>query len=281
MPTVQEVLKQTGFTDEQIAAMDPRAITAFGSVQSAAEQERTAGQAALSQSELERRSNAEFYDSQIAPALNNWGSEKAAKDAEVAFYRAQFESAKSSGFMPSEAPGYQSQNAGGRYVAAAQGGTPGSPTFVPDMQELTQRVGGAIGTLSDIQWKYQSLYGKPMPISPTELIRQADAIKLDPASYAARTFNFQQKEQEVAKQAADAHDNQIRRDVEESVNRKWAEKIGSNPDIRIAQPSRFGEVARAVKAGDRPDPLQLNDAQRRMATSQAIRHEIAENGEAA
>ena len=59
-------------------------------------------------------------------------------------------------------------------------------------------------------------------------------------------------------------------------DRKWAEKIGSNPDVHIAQPSRFADVARAVKANERPDPLNLNETQRRQATSQAIRHDMAE-----
>ena len=47
MPTVNEILKQSGLTDEQIAALDAKAITAFTGVLTTAEQERkTAGEAA-------------------------------------------------------------------------------------------------------------------------------------------------------------------------------------------------------------------------------------------
>ena len=335
MPTVQEMLKQSGLSDEQIAALDAKAISAFSGVLTAAEQkeqaatqaavkaeqeriagqeaatkteqERQAAQAAQEAAEVARRSNQQFYDESIAPALNNWGTEKANLEALIAYYKAQNEGARAAGFIPAEAPGFQApQNAGqppnggapqrdaqGRYVAAAPGGTPGSPTF-QGVEELRKEVGGALGVLTDIQWKYQSLYGSPMPISPTELVKRADALRLDPAAYAAHTFKFAEKEAEIAKKAAEEHDAKIRAEAaapyeaqlaaakmatEEAIkatDRKWAEKIGSNPDVRISQPSRFADVARAQKAGERPDPLSLNEGQRRQATSQAIRQETAE-----
>ena len=128
-------------------------------------------------------------------------------------------------------------------MAGAPGSTPGSPTFT--MEDVRNGLGSTLGTLSDVQWKYQSLFGRPMPISPTELVRQAEAVKLDPAVYAARTFQFQEKEAEM--------------------------------HVRITQQSQYSEVARAVKAGERPDPLMLNEAQRKVATRQAIRGELSEN----
>ena len=53
-------------------------------------------------------------------------------------------------------------------------------------------------------------------------------------------------------------------------------KIGSNPDVRIAQPSRFADVTRAVKNNECPDPLSLDREARRRATTAAIRQEISE-----
>jgi hypothetical protein len=330
MPTVAEVLKQSGLTDEQIAALDAKVVSGFGSVLATAESERQDAKAAAAQAEQDRkaaataaekaeqdrlatvaaqeaaevarRANAEFYDQSIAPALNNWGTEKSNLEAQVAYYKAQNEGARAAGFIPAEAPAFQvpspqpvngqARDANGRYVSNAPGGTPGSPTFT--IEDVRKGLGSTLGTLTDIQWKYQSLYGKPMPISPTELVRQAEQVKLDPAVYAARNFKFAEKEAEMARTAAEEHDAKIRaeaaapfeaklaelaKEKEEAVkatDRKWAEKIGSNPDVRIAQPSRFADVARAVKANERPDPLTLNEAQRRQATSQAIRQEIAE-----
>lgn len=336
MPTVAEILKQTGFTEEQIATLDPKAITAFTGVLSAAEQERNAAKEAAQKAEQEhqaaqqaaqkaqekaeqdrqallkekeaaelvKRSNDQWYAESVAPALNTWGSEKANLEAEIAFYRKQNEAARVNGFVPTEAPKFtpsetappaatQQRDNQGRYVAGAPGSTPGSPTFT--MEDVRNGLGSTLGTLSDVQWKYQSLFGRPMPISPTELVRQAEAVKLDPAVYAARTFQFQEKEAEMQRKLAEEHDAKIRAEAlapfeaklaeaekakDEAVkatDRKWAEKIGNNPDVRITQQSQYSEVARAVKAGERPDPLMLNEAQRKVATRQAIRGELSEN----
>ena len=51
MPTVQEVLKQSGLTDEQITALDAKAISAFTGVLTTAEQERQAAQQAAAKAE--------------------------------------------------------------------------------------------------------------------------------------------------------------------------------------------------------------------------------------
>jgi hypothetical protein len=162
------------------------------------------------------------------------------------------------------------------------------------MEDVRNGLGQTIGTLTDIQWKYQRLFNEPLPISPTQLVREAEAQRLDPVVYAEKRFNFQAREQEIQRKAAEEHDAKIRAEAAapfeaklkeaeaarqkaiEETDRKWAEKIGSNPDVRIAQPSRFADVARAVKANERPDPLNLNESQRRQATSQAIHQELAE-----
>lgn len=123
MPTVHEILKQSGLNDEQIAALDAKAIAAFTGVLSTAEQERQTAQQAAQKAEEERqaaaeaatkaeqerqaaaqaqeaaevaqRSNRQFYDESIAPALNNWGNEKANLEAQLAFLKAQNEATRS------------------------------------------------------------------------------------------------------------------------------------------------------------------------------------------
>lgn len=275
MPTVHEILRESGFSDQEIAGLEPRAITAFSGVINAAEQERQ-------QAEAARQANARFYDESIVPSLTAWEEEKVRLDserarlaAEAAFYRTQAEGAKASGFLPADAPGFTGRDSQGRYVANAPGGTPGSPQFF-DVSKVYERAGDAINTLTDIQWEHQKLFGQPLPISPSELVRKADAVKLDPRTYAARTFNWDAKQQEItAKQQAD-HDDKIRREAEQARDRIWAEKIGSNPDIRMPRESRFADSARAVKAGTIPDPLTLNESQRRAMTSQMIRQDMAE-----
>ncbi len=275
MPTVQEILKQSGMTDEQVAAIDAKAVQAFNGVLTAAERERQQAATDAERAAVERRSNRQFYDESIAPALNTWGNEKAAKDAELAFYRSQLESARDSGFVPVEAPSQQ-RDSQGRYVAGTPGATPGSPTF-QGIDQLRNEVGGALGTLADLQWRHQKLFGEPMPISPTQLVHEAEGQRLDPVAYAERRFGFAAKEKELAERAEQAKIDAATQAAVAANDRKWAEKIGSNPDVRIGQSSKYADVQRAIKAGERPDPLMLNEGQRKMATRQAIRTEVAEN----
>jgi hypothetical protein len=285
MPTVEEVLRQSGFTDQQISEMDARAITAFTGVLSAAEAERQ-------RAEQERQANVQFYDNQIVPSLTGWDEEKtrlenerARTNAEVAFYKAQNESARASGFISSDAPGFQPPRDGqGRYVANA-GGTPGSPIFQP--QEMIKRAGDGLAQIADIDWKHRSLFdGKPLPISPSELIRQADARNMDPMTYANQTFGFQQRERELQKQQQEAHDNKIKQDAVTERDRYWAERTGNNPDMRRPQDNpKMTDIARAARSGTPlpgapggklNDPLSLNETERRAQTRAGIRAEMQE-----
>jgi hypothetical protein len=279
MPSVAEILKASGLTDEQIAALDAKAITAFTGVLSTAEQERQQAAADKERAEIERRSNAQFYDTEIAPALNNWGNEKSNLEAQAAFYCAQNEAARSAGFIPEEVPGFQPRNASGQYVAAAPGGTPGSPTFAPG--DVTRALSNGISNVAWALQTHQKLTGEVLPDSFDQLDAEATAQRLPFRDYVARKYDYAGKQAEQQRKAQEEHDAKVRQDAEAAADRRWAEKIGSNPDVRIGQPSRYADVSRAVKSGERPDPLQLNESQRRQATSQAIRKDLAEGNEAA
>jgi hypothetical protein len=311
MPTtVEDVLKQSGFTEEQIKALDPKAITAFGGVLSTAEKERQDATAAREAAELAQRSNVDFYENKIAPSLTNWEEEKqriendrARAAAEAAFYRTQAEEAKKSGFIANDAPGFdvnkfvppnpgvQPRDGQGRYVAGVPGATPGSPQFF-DVNKVYERAGDAVNILTDIQWEHQKLFGQPLPISPSELVRQADAVKLDPKTYAARTFNWdsrrlQMRDEEdkknrekIAAEAVAPYEqklkeaDELRKKEISELHRSYAERTGNNPDIKHAMPSVYSDHQRAIKNNDMPDPLSLNESQRRALTASMIRKDI-------
>jgi hypothetical protein len=310
--TVEQVLRESGFSDEQIKALDAKVIGAFGGVLTAAEQEKSAAQQAREAAELAQRSNVDFYENKIVPSLTNWEeekqrieNEKARAAAEVAFYRTQNEEGRKGGFIPADAPGFDAskftapnpnvmpRDDKGRYVAGVPGATPGSPTF--DVNQVYQRAGDAVGVIADIQWEHERLFGQKMPISPTELIRQADQVKLDPRTYAARTFNWDSRRQQMQteeekkkaeKIAAEAvapyeqkfkeQEEKFKKDLAEH-DRQIAERIGSNPDIRMPLPSRYADHSKAVKENPNLDPLNMTDNQRRAMTTQMIRKDISEN----
>jgi hypothetical protein len=144
------------------------------------------------------------------------------------------------------------------------------------VNQIYQRAGDAVGILTDIQWEHQRLFGQPLPISPSELVRQADAVKLDPMTYASRKYDYAGKRTAMEKKQQEDHDAKIRRDAEAARDKIWAERVGSNPDVRIPVASRYSDADKAVRAGKRPDPLMLNETDRRRATSTAIRTDLAE-----
>jgi hypothetical protein len=280
MPTVQEILKQTGLSDEQITALDAKAITAFTGVLNTAEQERQQAQADRERAEVERRSNSQFYEESIAPALNSWATEKANYDGQLSYYKSQLESARAAGLEFAPPPAQARSAANGQYVSGAPGGTPGSPTF--SMEAIDQRLGNGISNIGWAMQEYQKLSGGGfLPDSFDTLAEEAHNSRLPFRDYVARKYDFAGKQAEMQRKQQEEHDAKIRQDTEAQADRKWAEKIGSNPDVHIGQPSRFAEVARAVKSGSRPDPLTLNEQQRRQASRDAIRHDLAESNEAA
>lgn len=333
MPTVKEILKASGFTDEKIAEMDAAAMTAFGNVLTEAQTERTSATAAQAkadadfkaateavakaekerkdaiaareEAQLAQRSNVEFYEQKIVPGLTSWEEEKTRLENErvqalsqAAFYKTQNDGAKSSGFIPADAPGYvppatnePKRDANGQYVAGG-GGTPGSPTFV-DPKDIYKRAGDGMTMLTDINWRHQQLYGTPLPIAPSQLIAEADAQKLDPKAYAEKRFSFAQREQELAAQRQAERDTKLQADATAAANaaadermktreaefavkeKQLSERAGNNPDVRTpAGSSKYAEIKRAVETGERPNPLKMTDAQRRAATQKAIHSEI-------
>src|ERR1700722_14218535 len=124
--TVEQVLRQTGFSDQEIQQLDQRALGAFTGVLTSAQQQREAA-------ELAQQANRQFYDETIAPSLYSWELEKnqlendrAKLAAEAAFYREANAKARESGFIAPDSPTFQQRDSQtGRYVA----GSGGSPTF--------------------------------------------------------------------------------------------------------------------------------------------------------
>ena len=316
--TVAEILKASGLDDAAIAALDAKVLAGFTGVLTTAaeenkkaEEERLAAKAAQDAAELAQRANKEFYDQTIVPSLNGWEAQEQAMKQEIAnakalaaFYEAQNKAAKESGFIATDAPVFTpaavvvpGRDANGKFVAGTPGGTPGSPTFT--MEQVREGLGNTLGTVTDIQWKYQRLYGTPMPVAPTELVRQAEAQKMNPADYAAKTFNFAAKEAELvarqqaeerAKIAAEAvapyeqklkeKDTEWQKKLEEQA-KTISERGGNNPDVKRAAISNFPEIKKAVADGTRKDPLSMTREERQVSMRQDIQKSVAANEEAA
>jgi hypothetical protein len=237
--TLAEVLKNSGWSQAQIDALDAQAMKGLGDYVSGIEQtaaqkekassdlavkaeaDRKAQEAALVEAntakaaaEAAERGWADFRDNTYNPGIAAWEAErvklaKAAADAaaESAFYKAQHASLKDLGFVPADSPVFTPSAA--IIPAADPNKTPGTPTFT--INDVRDQLGASLGTVANIQWKYRQLYnGQEMPISPTELLRQSEANKFkDPATYASQLFKFADKEEEQRQAAAKAHDDAV------------------------------------------------------------------------
>ena len=275
VPTVEEILKQTGLSADDIKGLDPKITSGLTQVLTVAGQESANALAAREAAEKAQRSVSEKWDKEINPALDAWGVEKANKDAEIAFYKTQLEGAKAGGFLAADAPitpGTPAKGPDGKFVA--NGNTvPGSPGV--DAQKIREEIGSAFSFAADVQWKYQQLFGKQMPDSPTTLIKEAQEARMPAGQYAAKKYDFAGREAAVKAEDQKKHDDAIRAEVSAAKDKEWSEKTGSNPGVRRSEESRFSEIRAAEKAGKRPDPLMMTEAQRNRSTRDAIRSDIA------
>ena len=287
--TVEDILRETGFTDEQIKAIDAKAMTALNTYGASANTN-------LEKAELALRAQREEYDTRIAPALANWADRDTRVSTENAAYREFITKMKDSGYLPPEmlaaiptfgapaaaaAPGTRGPD--GRFVAGGNTvpGSPGpGPAPGPDLTrvhaDLQNEMGRAFAFGMDTQWRYRSLFGKEMPDSPTQLIREATQNHMDPSAWAAKKYDFTGRETAIRAEEQKKHDDAIRKETADAKDREWGEKISSNPNVRLPQESAFAQISKARADGKRADPLKMTAEERKVSTHSAIQKEFQE-----
>jgi len=250
MPTVREILEQAGVAPDTINGIDPQVTTALGNVLEAAE--------------AAKQNVDNFWSTVYAPGIDEWQREKndlarrlATAEAQRAAYERERQILQEQGLVTGD-------NFGPPKTEPAQ---PATPQIDPN--EFVSRVSLGLSQIADADYKHRQLFNAPMPISPSQLIQEADRLKVSPWEAAERRFGFSKKEAEV-------HDNAIRAEAEAKVRREFAERHGSNGDMRPATSSRIPDLQRRVASKDLPDPLLLNEGQRRAQAAKMIRETIAQ-----
>ncbi len=272
--TVEEVLRQSGMTDEQIKALDAKVLGGFTQVLSTAAQTQEQARKDKEAAELAQRAQQQLYDTEIAPKLDQWGNEASDLKAQIAFYKTQAEEAKKNGFTPKDAPGYTppvQDPATGRFVPGANP-VPGSPAY------LTPQEG--IRAVSNVTWvmsEHQRLFGQPLPDEFETLMNESMAQRMQFRDYANKKYGFDAKKAEIAAAAKQKERDGIVKETEDRIRKEFAERGGNNPMVRQGVTSDFSKVKAAQAAGTRKDPLTMNPEQRRAQTRQFIHEEIAKN----
>jgi hypothetical protein len=272
--TVAEILKESGLSDDQIAALDAKALTAFNGVLTTAEQERAAAAESAKQAEAERvaakaaqeaaelaqRANKDFYDGTIVPSLNGWEEKEKqyAQDisnakALAAFYEAQNKAAKENGFIAADAPAFTpaapvvpARDGGGKFVAGG-GGTPGSPTF--KMEDVDNRLGNGLDNGFWAVQEYQRLSGGQfLPDSISKLAEEATANKLPFKDYVARKYDFGGKQSALQAKA----DADMRAKIATEATAPYEQKI---KDLEKEWQGKLEAKAKEVseRGGNNPD----------------------------
>jgi hypothetical protein len=272
MKTVEEILRESGLTDEQIKAIDAKAVTALTQVVSTASQD-------LEKAELAKRAQQQQYDTEIAPALDKWANDSANLAAERDYYKTLALKAKDGGFVPAAEPftpipgSPVKDPATGKFVPSGTVVQPTNPNYMTK-QEGFSAVTAATWVLSE----YMRLNNGSVPPDDIQtLANEAAGQRMQLRDYVEKKYDFGKKRDEIKAAAQKSHDDAIRKEAKEAADKEWAEKIGSNPDIRQAQTSGFAEVKKAVVEGKRPDPLKMTREERRLNTRNQIAKDFAEH----
>lgn len=271
MPTIAEVLKQSGFTDEQISGMDQKVVQALEGwgtqTISTADQLRQAA-------ELKERQLKDYVGTEINPKLNQWEQEKVSRDMENAALRRALDEAKAAGYQVPDIqigkPAEPQRNAQGQFVANANP-VPGSPAYATPAQVIRVQ-NEALWAMSE----HMRLKGAPLEDEIEKLLSEADAQKLPFRQYVAQKYGFDAARKAIEDKKNKEREDAIRKDAITERDKYWAEKTSGNPMVRPAEQSQFSQIQKAVAEKKVADPLALSAQERRAATRQLISKDIAE-----
>lgn len=121
--------------------------------------------------------------------------------------------------------------------------------------------------------------GAPPPDDMESVWKEAAAQRMPFRQYVEKKYEFQGKRDAIKANDQKKHDDAIRAEVSAAKDKEFAEKFGNNPNIRQAQPSSFSQLDKAVKQGERKDPLKMTERERSENTHANINKEIAERSQ--
>lgn len=237
MPSVAEVLKSAGITDEVASGLPKEVVAALGGYVaeadvklSTAAQESSKAEEARRQAELERK-EIDAYVKKYELSLNEQGSLEAKNKALTAYV----ESLKSQGFDV-KIPGVDE---------GAKPVVPGSPAIggnAVDEGKILGRVGNVMSQWLDANNEHIRLYGTPIPDPSTNIAEEAARARKSVGEYIAEKYQFKARQSAKEKEVYDAR---VAADVKAKVDetlRAEAEKRGSNPNLRPGESSRSSFV---------------------------------------
>lgn len=234
--TIQEFLAGQGLSTEEIAAVvgNPAQAKAM----SAALKQYEDGQAAVAAAAAEKAETASFWEKKTAEIQTGvtrlTAAEKRAAQAEAAAAQrtAYLKSLKDQGYdVPDDMIGA---------VSTTPVETP-KPLTREDLDRAARATAPDLVSLTALSNEYYSLFGTPY-VAVEDDFRAAQQAGKPLREFARSKYNFEGKRTELAQKADQERIDKI---VAEQVKIKEADlaaKYGSNPETRVAMPSKFDQL---------------------------------------
>lgn len=247
MAKLEEVLKASGFTDEEIAAN--ATILADPKLRGALEGSFGKMETTLDGYKSENERWAKWHETEGKPVLDLYEKERNDARAELAAAKERLKIAEEGGFVPS---GVHGREGAGAAAAAAGAGAPAP--FDPkahklvttdDIARYADLEGDAIAMMQDLSAEYQQLTGKNLleystADSEGRVMRGARALRQEALKsgkrmdvYVAEKFDFAGKRQAAADAQRKSAEDAIRADERAKVTKEYGD-----PNLRPLMPSR-------------------------------------------
>lgn len=243
MPTVQELLKNSGLADDVVAGLPKEAIAAFGNVLSeadtklsAAAQEAKTAEEARRQAKLDRDEMQQYVE-RYSSSLNEQGSIKAKYDAVVSYVN----SLKAQGFDVELPADLKTVDPGDGKKPVV----PGSPAIggnAVDEGKILGKVGNVLSQWMDANNEHIRLYGTPIPDASTDLAEEAARARKPLGVYAAEKYKFSETRKAKAEETRLKDINAAAQKIADERERERKEREGSNPNVRAGEASRSSHL---------------------------------------
>lgn len=273
LKSIEQILKESGQTDEQITAI----LATLGPAKNIFETtlrtaEETLATATKKETEINR-----FWNEEAAPQINQAFSEKATAEAQASFYRTQAEEARKNGFIAKDAPGYtppanpnpNPNPAPGPTVVANKNEVPGSPAYMTVDQGAR-----AISEAAFLLTEHQRLFNEPLP-DLSELMESAGQSRRKARDIWSEKYKVSERRATLEAEKKAAERATMEKEITAKVAKDFAEKYGHD-GTRPMAPSRYPNYARDEKTGA-PDKLAWTRADKKERLRKRIYDQVAKD----
>jgi hypothetical protein len=259
MSVIHDILKANGYNDEEITSIaaalgtNPDHMKVFEQGLVDADEKVRQAQLKLDEANRKNQQIQQWWEQDATKQINDVYTHYDNIKADNAYLKAQVDAARESGFLPGQPPGPAApdqlppvRSPDGRFVANANP-VPGSPKFMTEEQGWK-----ALASVANAVTRYPQLFeGRPLPDSIPDLVKEAINARMDFDPYISQKYDFPKREKEIAAARQKEHDDKVAKEALDAYKKEFAERNGSNPDLRPGVTSSFSKFQQQQPNGQR------------------------------